>query len=68
MSYLCATRVGTFLEQDGGGVTGDDVLQVSATRQTVGQTHGALLPPVKVAPRSAVKPTYTSDENSVQRQ
>lgn len=48
--------VATFLQQDGGGVARDVVLQVGAPRQPVGQVHGALLPTVKVALSPPVKP------------
>lgn len=46
----------TFLQQDGGGVARDVVLQVGAPRQPVGQVHGALLPTVEVALGPPVKP------------
>lgn len=48
--------VATFLQQDGGGVARDVVLQVGAARQPVGQVHGALLSTVKVALSPPVKP------------
>lgn len=48
--------VATFLQQDGGGVARDVVLQVGAPRQPVGQVHGALLPTVEVALSPPVKP------------
>lgn len=48
--------VATFLQQDGGGVARDVVLQVGAARQPVGQVQGALLPTVKVALSPPVEP------------
>lgn len=48
--------VPTFLQQDGGGVARDIVLQISAPRQPVRQVHGALLPTVEVALGPTVKP------------
>lgn len=46
----------TFLEQDCSSITCDIILQVRASRQPVGQIHGALLPTVKVTLCPAVKP------------
>lgn len=54
----------TFLQQDGGGVARDVVLQVGAPRQPVGQVHGALLPTVKVALSPPVEPDQTAATRS----
>lgn len=50
-----ADRV-TFLEQHCGSITGDIVLKISASCQTVGQIQRVLLPPAEVTLSPAVKP------------